>query len=393
VSDRRRALVGAVRGGASRREAARLYSVGLATVQRWMERARNKALDEVDWTDRPCLPHTLQRTDASLEELVLTVRRELKETSALGEYGALAIRKELLDRVVVSVPCVRTIGRILERRGALDGRRRIRHRPPPPGWYLPEVAQGRSELDSFDVVEGLVIEGGINVEVLNGISLHGALVASWPDAAITAASTMKALTEHWRIFGLPAYAQFDNDTRFQGAHQFRDSIGRVIRLCLSLNVTPVFAPVQETGFQAAVESFNGRWQAKVWQRFHYDSLASVQAQSVKYVAAYRARLSSRIEQAPTRRAFPDHWQLDLQTHPAGRLVFLRRTNEQGQVGLLGHSFVVDKNWPHRLVRAEVDLDCGSIGFYALRRREPSTQPLLRTVDYQLPKRRFRDQGH
>src|SRR5688572_30993897 len=102
-----------------------------------MERARNKALDEVDWTDRPCLPHTLQRTDASLEELVLTVRRELKEPSALGEYGALAIRKELLDRGVVSVPCVRTIGRILERRGALDGRRRIRHRPPPPGWYLP----------------------------------------------------------------------------------------------------------------------------------------------------------------------------------------------------------------------------------------------------------------
>ena len=37
---------------------------------------------------------------------------------------------------------------------------------------------------------------------------------------------MKALTEHWRIFGLPAYAQFDNDTRFQGAHQFRNSIER-----------------------------------------------------------------------------------------------------------------------------------------------------------------------
>ena len=34
------------------------------------------------------------------------------KTSALGEYGALAIRKELLDRGVVSVPCVRTIGRI-----------------------------------------------------------------------------------------------------------------------------------------------------------------------------------------------------------------------------------------------------------------------------------------
>ena len=112
MSDRRRALVSAVRRGASRREVARLYRVGLATVERWIERARNKALDEVDWTDRPSIPHTIQRTSATMEEWVLTVRRELKETSALGEYGALAIRKELLDRGVVSVPSLRTIGRI-----------------------------------------------------------------------------------------------------------------------------------------------------------------------------------------------------------------------------------------------------------------------------------------
>jgi transposase-like protein len=393
VSDKRRALVCAVRQGASRREIARLYHVGLATVQRWVARARSKALDEVDWTDRPCIPHRIQRTSPAMEELVLIVRSELKQTSALGEYGAFAIRRELLDRGLLSVPSLRTIGRILERRGALDARRRIRHRPPPPGWYLPDVAEGRSELDSFDVVEGLMIEGGMSVEVLNGISLHGALVASWPAAAITAASTVQALSEHWRIFGMPAYAQFDNDTRFQGAHQFQDSIGRVMRLCLSLKVTPVFAPVQETGFQAAIESFNARWQAKVWQRFHFESLVSVQAQSTKYVAAYRHRLSSRIEQAPTRRTFPDHWQLDLQAHPTGRIIFLRRSNERGQIHLLGHSFDVDKNWPHRLVRAEVDFKSGAICFYALRRREPSAQPLLRTVEYQLPRRKFRAGGH
>jgi hypothetical protein len=374
------------------REAARLYQVGLATVERWFERARNKLLDEVDWTDRPSIPHRIQRTSAAMEELVLTVRHELKATSALGEYGALAVRSELLHRGIVSVPSVRTIGRILQRRGALDGRRRLRHRPPPPGWYLPKVAERRSELDSFDVVEGLMIEGGMDVEVLNGISVHGALVTSWPDTAITAANTVKILTEHWRLFGLPTYAQFDNDTRFQGAHQFRDSIGRVVRLCLSLKVIPVFAPIQETGFQAAIESYNARWQAKVWQRFHYDSLPAVQAQSARYVAAYRNRLRTRIEQAPTRQPFPDCWQLDLQARPGGHIIFLRRTNEQGQVSLLGHRFAVDNNWPHRLVRAEVDLNCGFICFYALRRREPTWQPLLRTVEYQLPTRRFKDRA-
>ncbi len=378
----------AVGRGASLRAVARLFRVGPATVHYWVQRAGDKPLNQVDWSNRPRVPHRTRRTDTALEDLVLMVRRELKETSDLGEFGAVAIHRELLERSIASVPSLRTIGRILERRGALDGRRRLRHRPPPLGWYLPDVAEGRSELDSFDVVEGLVIEGGIAVDILNGISLHGGLIASWPDTAITATKSVEALVQHWRTFGLPAYAQFDNDSRFQGTHRFPDSIGRVMRLCLSLNVTPVFTPPRETGFQAAIESFNGRWQAKVWQRFHYESLAGLQAQSARYVAAYRGRLMSRVERAPERRPFSQQWQLDLQAHPCGRMVFLRRTSEQGQVSLLGHTFPVDKNWPHRLVRAEVDLDASLISFYALRRREPKGQRLLTTVEYRLPRKPF-----
>jgi hypothetical protein len=29
---------------------------------------------------------------------------------------------------------------------------------------------------------------------------------------------------------------------------------------------------------------NGRWQAKVWQRFHYESLAALQLQSARYIS-------------------------------------------------------------------------------------------------------------
>jgi hypothetical protein len=40
--------------------------------------------------------------------------------------------------------------------------------------------------------------------------------------------------------------------------------------------------------------------------------------------------------------------------------------------------------PHRLVRCEVDLGAGSVAFYALRRRDPNQQPLLRTAPFVLP---------
>ena len=384
-------MVAAVRGGQSMRSVARRFHVSLLTIQRWVDRARAKRLDRVDFSDLPSRPKLVaNRTPIETENMILTIRQQLKESSDLGEWGASAIHRELRKGELTHLPSERTINRILERRGAFDARQRVRRRPPPPGWYLPDVAAKCVELDQFDVVSGLVIEAGPEVEVLNGVSVHGGLVASWPEAAITAEFTRHALIEHWRASGLPAYAQFDNDARFQGPHQHPDTIGSVIRLCLSLAVVPVFAPPREVGFQAAIEALNGRWQAKVWTRFHHESLPALQLQSAKYVTAARARAALRIEAAPARGEFPRQWRLNLRSYPRGRIIFVRRTNEHGEASVLGHRFGVDPLWPHRLVRCDVEIDHGVIRFFALRRREPEYQPLLREVAYVLPRRHYEE---
>jgi hypothetical protein len=374
----------------SMRAVARAHDVSLSTVQWWCRRAGGLALDRVEWSDRPPIAVRVHRTESAVEDLALGLRRELKETSDLGEYGARAIHHELLARGHVLVPSVRTIGRILERRGALDAGRRIRRPPPPRGWYLPEVAAGRVELDSFDIVEGLALVGGIRLEVLNVVSLHGGLPGSWPQPLVTAKTAVEALVEHWREFGRPAYAQFDNDTIFQGGHRGQDVLGRVVRTCLRLDVIPVFVPPQESGFQAAIENFNGRWQAKVWARFYHDSLAALQERSRRYVSAYRQRAAPRLEAAPQRRPFPASWQADLQARPDGVVIFIRRTSETGSVSLLGRTFEVDRLWPHRLVRCEVHLSAETVRFHALRRREPTHQPLLRQAPYVFPRKAFRE---
>jgi len=386
-------MVSYVRKGHSLRKAARHFGVSLCTIQRWVGRAGGQRLSRVDLSDkRSGCPTAPNRVADDLENRVLALRKRLRTYSDLGEYGATAIRDELLRLRARQVPSVRTIGRILERRGALDGRQRVRRNPPPPGWYLEDLAGARVELDSFDIVEGLVIRGSkgkrpVGVEVFNGISLHGGLMGSWPRGGITAKNTMDSLLAHWQSFGLPAYAQFDNDRIFAGAHARPDTFGRVIRLCLSLGVTPVFAPPRETGFQAAVENYNGRWQAKVWARFEHDSLRSVQDRSRRFVAAAQLRSAARIESAPQRKPIPDDWKIDLQSL-RGRVIFLRRTDAQGRVSLLGRSFDVSATWTNRLVRTELDLDQKQARFYALRRREPTWQPLLKTHRYQPPERRF-----
>lgn len=79
---------------------------------------------------------------------MLRLRKPLQAKSDLGEVGAAAIHRERL----ANVPSVRTIGRIPDWNGAVDGCRRIRRQAPPPGWYLPEVAAGRRDVDRFDSV-------------------------------------------------------------------------------------------------------------------------------------------------------------------------------------------------------------------------------------------------
>jgi hypothetical protein len=384
-------MVEAVRSGRSQQQVARDFGVSPATVNRWVRHAHGQRLDRVDWSDRSPIPHTTQRTTAALEDLVLEVRSRLQAESDLGFFGAEAILDSLRARGVAPLPAERTIYRILRRRGVLDGRHRVRRPPPPPGWYLPEVARRSRELDSVDIVEGLVIRGGPQVEVLNGISLHGGLVASWPRGeSITAKFVVECLVEHWRQFGLPGYAQFDNDTVFQGPHVHPDVVGRVSRLCLGLGVVPVFVPPREPGFQAAIENYNGSWQARVWARFEHADLDGLTDRSDRHVAALRRHRADRIEAAPPRREFPERWRLNLQARLRGRMVYVRRTDAEGRAEVLGRAFEVDRYWAHRLVRAEVDLDAGRIRFYRLRRREPGDQPLLKEVVHRIPSKPFHE---
>jgi|GEM_PF-505853 len=390
-------MIRAVRGGESMRSVARRMGVSLCTVQRWVARGKGRRLDRADLSDKPAGPGVgPRRTESQVEDLVISTRADLKANSDLGEYGASAVHDRLVELGVGNVPSLRTINRIFDRRGALDARRRVRRAAPPPGWYLPDLGVRRAELDSFDVVEGLVIgrtadAPPVGVEVLNVVSLHGGLVGSWPGGVVTAKIAAESAVAHWRAFGLPGYAQFDNDTVFQGPHRWPDTFGRVTRVCLGLGVVPVFAPPRETGFQASVESYNGRWQAKVWARFRHASLAALTDRSDRFVAAARLRSAARIESAPSRRPFPDGWKASeaLRKPLSGRVVFLRRSNDKGQVEVLGRTFDVDKLWASRLVRADVDLRGGEIRFWALRRREPSHHRLLLTTPYAPPKRPFR----
>jgi hypothetical protein len=280
------------------------------------------------------------------------------------------------------------MGRILRREGFLDRARRIRNAAPPAGWYLPGLAERRLDVDCFDVIEDLRMDGVGLFQVFTARTLWAPLAGAWPAAVASTAFIIEALQAHWKRNGLPKFAQFDNDVRFQGGHNHPDVIGRVMRLCLALGVTPVFVPPLEMGFQGLMENFNGLWQQKVWARFHHESMVALAQRSQRFTLAYCQHLARTREVYPQRRPFPASFQMDWQQRPSGQLIYLRRTTDKGALTLLGHCWEIDPLWQHRLVRSEIDLKASQIRFYRLRRREPSQQPLIKTVSYLLPERRF-----
>jgi hypothetical protein len=375
-------MVRAIRTGRSMRAVAEQFQVSVSTVALWVDRAKGKRLDRIDFGDRaPGCVVAWNRVDEAAERRIVELRALLRDRSVLGEYGARAIQAALEAQQWPAVPSVATINRVLARSGAQDGARRQRRAPPPRGWYLPTVAAGQAEVDSFDLIEDLKIAKGPLVSVLTATSVHAGLVDAWPLEQASAKAVFERVIARWQREGLPHYAQFDNGTQFQGAHQWADSIGRISRLCLALGVIPVFAPPREPGFQNAIESFNGLWQAKVWQRYQFEDIAQLETLSASYVSAHRARSAQRREQAPSREKFPEGFEPDLNAALRGKMIFLRRSDEAGSVHLLGRSFSLPDNWKHRLARCEVDLDAHEIRFFALRRRDPTSQPLLTRASY------------
>jgi hypothetical protein len=375
-------MVRAVRAGMNVRAVAADFAVSVGQVAFWVRRAAGQRLDRVDFSARvPGCSIGWNRTDAAVERRMLQLRKVLREQSVLGEYGAEAIQKALRAENALVVPSRATINRTLARNGAQDSARRERRVSPPRGWYLPAVAAGRAELDSFDLIEELKIANGPVVSVLTGTSVVGGLVDAWPLAQATAKLILNQLIARWQRDGLPDYAQFDNGTQFQGAHQWPNTIGRISRLCLALGVIPVFAPPREHGFQNAIEGFNALWQSKVWQRHEVQDLMHLEKLSAAYVAAHRARSVRRRDHAPSRRVFPRRFKLELKAEPKGTIIFLRRSDEAAQLSMLGNNFALPAHWSHRLTRCEVDLNKHQVRFYALRRRNPSDQPLLAKVAY------------
>jgi hypothetical protein len=171
---------------------------------------------------------------------------------------------------------------------------------------------------------------------------------------------------------------------FQGSRK-PNTVGKVIRLCLSLDVVPVFVTPYEQGFQGKIERFNGELQTHFWRRKIFKNLKQITSALKEWVLVHRLTHQETILTAPKRRSFPKRRQRNDDAPLHGKIIYLRRTDGEGRIRFLEREFLVSEHWINRLVRAEVDLDKESITFYRLRRQEPNKQDVLKKIKFRLSK--------
>jgi len=346
---------------------------------KWIRRYRVGGQDGL--LDRSRAPlHIRNRTSERLIRKILALRDELEahksRRAAFAGMGAETIHHELSVRGVRQLPSLSAIEKILARAGRTKKRKMPRLLTGPLYPYPPSRRMG--DLHQTDLVGPRYLRGPRGVT--RYYSFHTfdtagqtAAASQYPDKQTL--SFCRHLVDSWRVMGVPAISQMDNEMAAAGGGRYPYSLSQVVRLHLFLGVHLVFIPRGEPGRNAAIESFNGLWQKRVL-RHRCPDLRALRRCSRRFLAYYHLQKPSRslklVEHGtrfpgilrsrlwPTLCHLPEAFSLedyrDAHGHPAfpiakGHVSFVRKVDSHGRIEFNWASYFISRRLEHQYVVA------------------------------------------
>ncbi len=390
----------------------------LGHTRQWLGkwRRRFQAEGEASLRGRSRAPHAHPHaTPERIVRAVVAARDRLGRRRGRRRFagiGADAVAWELELSGVRTVPPRRTLERILARTGR-TARAPRPARPPAPRGYPAPPATRPGDLQQTDLV------GPRHLRTRSGplrfYSFHTVDVAAGGSAGFqfrdkSGESFCRYLIGWaWATLGLPRIWQVDNESSIAGFEPQGHVFTQPVRLALLLGVEVRFIPPGEPGRNADIESFNALWQERVLRRFAAPGLgylARVSARFERWFMEERPHPKLTITEHGTRfpgtllrrlggqiRRLPRGFRLDdyrdglgeLRLPLArGRMSWVRRADEDGQLELLGHRLRLGRHAANEYLictlstgRAEltVRLDGRPIGAY----RHPINEKVIRPL--------------
>ena len=319
---------------------------------KWLKRYKSSALDWYVEKSRKRLRYPDRTTD-EIEKAVKMVRLNLYNQGLF--CGSQAIRGELEDLGIESLPSLRTIDRILSRNELTNkktGRYKSKHLR-----YPALNGDALNEVHQADWVGPLYLLGPMRCYSLNAVDLATARCGVQPSLARNGQSVFNAFWAIWKRLGIPQHLQVDNAQEFYGSPTQPRGMGPLIRLCLHQGIEPWFIPLSEPWRNGVVEKFNDHHQQKFWDKVNMATEEALFDESLKWECKHnsRYRYSKLRGRTPLQAAesfgekprFPN--EVEPPRHPLkkpthGKYHIVRLIRSDGRLNLFGEMFKV----PHRL---------------------------------------------
>lgn len=333
---------------------------------RWWRRYRAVGPDGLfDLTPANMHP---RRLSPELEQTILNVRQRLEAqvhpATRYSLIGAPAILAELEALHLRSLPSLRTVERVLHRRGVTLPR--IQLAPLVSRYTYPAPqATDSNQVHQVDCVGPVYLRGQRQRHYLwTCKDIFDGAVCLELSRSRRMEAVLAFLGKCWKTLGRPRLVQFDNAREFVGWGPAARSLSRVLRLCLRLRVEPMLIPPAQPERQGSIENFNGWMQARLFQR-RFARVAALRLELQRLQDAVNAQhVHARLggltpnqyrRQKPLSK-LPPRYVIPTEPVPlaAGRVTFIRQVSPNGNAHLLGLTFKVGKRLKGQYVKVVLD---------------------------------------
>lgn len=298
-----------------------------------------------------------QEYDSRVRSLALNLRKRFARAVA-GLVGARAIRRELCNQHRLKrLPALATIHRWLkaaELTGAMPTPAQVSFYP------HPQIADDCV----FHACDWTMrhLEGGQKVFAFHSLDLHTQALWQTLLSDKSTPSVIAHALEVWQELALPDFLQLDNDAAFTGLGKKGRIFGQFVRLALYLGIELIFIPPAEPKRNAKVERVNGLWAASFWEKNRFKSFGEVRRKRQRFYSWYESYAPPSLKGLSVKEANQARRRRRLKRKelPAldeklpltrGRIHFIRRVSEQGEIEILKERWKVPKRLAQRYVWA------------------------------------------
>lgn len=357
-------------------------------VYKWIKRYQTGESDwYLDASKEPKIKHA--KIDESLENRIVKIRKKLMAHSTsetrYSYYGAIAIHQELDKAGYTQKPNLSTINRVIKRNGLLQTKVKNRITKESKVYYpaLPVSHPGHTY--QLDLVTPRYITGYGKVVSVNRIDVFTSQANLNQYESKGADSIIDFIVDDWKEYGLPKYLQLDNEASFRGSLFHPRTFGKLTRFCLNFGVEIIFIPFHEPWRNAHVESFNSRFNERLWLAQKFTDLEHLRKEAQKfknkhndYQVYKKKKFSKQILRSHTARYFPENFIYDPLTQlpiTKGKVHFIRLVDEAGNINIFNESFYINRDLSFEYVWTTIFTKKQEIKFF----HKPTKKSKWRTV--------------